>query len=240
MCGHDEPARPTGAALPDWQPPLAPSRTPLIGRYGRLEPLHTGDHASSLFLTFEENQTGIDWTYLPYGPFDSLAAFKSWIDGTCLSQDPLFFAIVDADADRALGVASLMNVRPESGCIEVGHVHFGPALQRTRLGTEAVYLMMSHVFELGYRRFEWKCDSCNRRSRNAALRYGFSFEGIFRQHLVVKGRNRDTAWYAAVDREWPALRAAYETWLHPGNFDEHGLQRLRFGDLTKPILVQAG
>lgn len=240
MSHCNEVDQPVGAPLPDWQPPPAPDHTSLAGRYGRLEPLTIVDHASSLFRTFQGKQTGIDWAYLPYGPFEGFAEFKGWIDGTCLSPDPLFFAIVEACARGALGVVSLMNIRPESGCIEVGHIHFGPALQRTRLATEAVYLLMKHIFELGYRRFEWKCDALNRRSCNAAQRYGFSFEGFFRQHVVVKGRNRDTAWYAAVDHEWPALRTAYESWLHPDNFDEQGAQHSRLADLTRPILVQVG
>lgn len=208
----------------------------MTGRYGRLEPLAQSTHALSLFREFQKDPMERGWTYLPYGPFDRQESFETWIDTSCLSNDPLFFSIIDGMSGKAIGVASYLNIHPSIGSIEVGHIHYSPALQRTRLATEAMYLMMKHVFDLGYRRYEWKCNALNRPSRDAALRLGFSFEGIFRQHLVVKGRNRDTAWYACIDKEWPDLRTAYEAWLQPENFDDDGRQYRRLSDLTKPIL----
>jgi RimJ/RimL family protein N-acetyltransferase len=158
---------------------------------------------------------------------------------TCLGDDPLFFAILDAATGRPVGVASYLRIDPPSGSIEVGHLRFSPRLQRTPASTEAMYLMLARAFGLGYRRYEWKCDALNAPSRAAALRLGLSFEGIFRQATVYKGRNRDHAWFAATDREWPALREAYERWLDPGNFDERGRQRTRLSELTAPLLVPA-
>ena len=153
----------------------------------------------------------------------------------CLGDDPLFHAIIDSATGKAIGVASYLRIDPASGSIEVGHINYSPLLQRTPAATEAMYLMMQRVFELGYRRYEWKCDALNARSRAAAQRYGFSFEGVFRQATVYKGRNRDTAWYAAIDQEWPALQAAFLQWLDPANFDQDGRQRVRLADLTGPI-----
>lgn len=225
-----------GEPMLDWAPPHRPDRRPLTGRYGRLEPLAIRPHAASLFAHFRKHPEHSGWTYLPYGPFDREEAFEAWIEARGLADDPMFFAIIDAATDQAVGVASFLNIHPHAGSIEVGHIHYSPALKRTRLATEAMYLMMKHVFELGYRRYEWKCDALNRPSRAAALRFGFSFEGIFRQHLVVKGRNRDTAWHACIDREWPALKAAYEAWLQPENFDDLERQHQRLADLTRPIL----
>jgi RimJ/RimL family protein N-acetyltransferase len=158
----------------------------------------------------------------------------------CLGDDPLFFAIVDRTTSAPLGVASWLRIDPRAGSIEVGHLHFSPRLQRTPHATEAMFLMMQRAFELGYRRYEWKCDALNAPSRAAAQRLGLSFEGVFRQAWVVKGRNRDTAWYAAIDTEWPALRAAFTPWLDPANFDAAGRQRTRLSDLTGPILVRRG
>lgn len=212
----------------------------MVGRFGRLEPLAAAAHAPSLFASFEQDLSGKGWAYLPYGPFGGFDDFSAWIDRCCRATDPMFFVIIDAETNLAQGMASLLNIHPKTGSIEVGHIHFSPALQRTRLATEAMYLMMNHVFELGYRRYEWKCNALNRPSRDAALRFGFSFEGIFRQHMVVKNRNRDTAWYASIDQEWPALKAAYETWLHPENFDERGRQHISLAELTRPILVRTG
>ncbi len=158
----------------------------------------------------------------------------------CRGSDPLFHAIVDTNTGKAVGVASYLRITPASGSIEVGHINYSPLLQRTPAATEAMYLMMKRAFELGYRRYEWKCDALNARSRAAAQRLGLSFEGVFRQAAVYKGRNRDTAWYAAIDREWPALEEAYLRWLDPTNFDERGKHRISLTDLTAPILEQRG
>jgi RimJ/RimL family protein N-acetyltransferase len=168
------------------------------------------------------------WTYLAYGPFADHGAYNAWLAGAAESDDPLFHAIVDGRSGRALGVASFLRIEPAVGVIEVGHIAYAPALQRTPAATEAMYLMMRRVFdELGYRRYEWKCDALNEPSRRAALRLGFTFEGIFRQATLYKGRNRDTAWYSVVDKEWPERKAAFEAWLEPGNFDAEGRQRTR-------------
>ena len=169
-----------------------------------------------------------------------LGAWHRILDRECMSNDPLFHAIVDNATGKAIGLASYLRIDPASGSIEVGHINYSPLLQRTPAATEAMYLMMQRVFELGYRRYEWKCDALNARSRAAAQRYGFSFEGIFRQATVYKGRNRDTAWYAIIDREWPALQAAFLQWLDPSNFDADGRQRVRLADLTGVVLKQRG
>ena len=206
------------------------------GRYCRLEPLDVSKHAEQLFASNALDPHGANWTYLPYGPFESFADFRSWLEQQSSSNDPLFFAIVDPLSGEAIGVASYLRITPASGSIEVGHLNFSPKLQRTPAATEAMYLMMRHAFELGYRRYEWKCNALNEPSRKAALRLGLSFEGIFRQATVSKGRNRDTAWYAAIDKEWPALREAFEQWLSPSNFDAQGEQRVSLSVLTRPIL----
>jgi RimJ/RimL family protein N-acetyltransferase len=180
------------------------------------------------------------WTYLPYGPFATLADYQEWLESVSRPQDPLFHAIVDLDSGRAVGVASYLRIQPGHGSIEVGHINFAPPLQRKPAATEAMYLLMKRAFEAGYRRYEWKCDALNQRSRAAAQRLGLSFEGIFRQATVYKGRNRDTAWYAAIDSEWPALSQAFEHWLNPANFSADGQQRVRLSELTSRILVARG
>ena len=234
--------QPVGPAVPGWAPPPRPGREVMAGRFCRLEPLDPGRHAAGLF---EALCAGGDagWTYLPYGPFNAPADYRAWVESHCLGDDPLFFAIVDArdprDA-RPAGVASYLRVAPQAGSIEVGHLHFGPRLSGSPAATEAMFLMMSHAFALGYRRYEWKCDALNAPSRAAAQRLGLSFEGIFRQATVYKGRSRDTAWHAAIDAEWPALRRAFEAWLAPANFDAQGRQRTRLSDLTRPLLQQRG
>ena len=177
------------------------------------------------------------WDWLPYGPFDQLEAYRDWIAGVVGREDPVFYAIRDLESGRAAGVGSYLRIAPEAGSIEVGHLNFAPALQRTRAATEAMYLMMAWAYGAGYRRYEWKCNALNLGSRRAAERLGFSYEGVFRQAGVVKGRNRDTAWFASIDAEWPVLKAAFETWLDPANFDTGGVQRQRLSDLTAPVLV---
>ena len=217
--------QPIGAPLGTWQPPPPPPHEPMAGRYCRLEPLNAEFHAADLHRANGEDVSGAMWTYLSYGPFDSFEAYASWMRPLSRTADPLFFAVVDMAKGKAAGVASYLRVDPANGSIEVGHIAYAPSLQRTRAGTEAMYLMMRRAFELGYRRYEWKCDALNAPSRTAAARLGFSFEGVFRQAMVNKGRNRDTAWYSIVDGEWPRLRAAFERWLEPANFDEAGRQR---------------
>ena len=232
--------QPIGLEVTGWKPPPPPRRAPMAGRYCRLEPLEPAQHLESLFLANSLDVAGRNWTYLPYGPFDSLHDYRTWLEQTCTGKDPLFFAIIDAASQRAVGLASYLRIRPDSGSLEIGHLNFSPLLQRTPAATEAMYLMMAHAFASGYRRLEWKCDALNEPSRTAARRLGLAFEGIFRQATLTKGRNRDTAWYAAIDREWPALRDAFEKWLDPGNFDEAGRQRTSLSAFTAPLLAQKG
>jgi RimJ/RimL family protein N-acetyltransferase len=230
------PLRVISRTVPNWKPRPRPSREPMTGRLCRVEPLDPARHAVQLFSANAADATGANWTYLAYGPFDRYDDYAQWMTHACASDDPFFHAIVERDSGRAVGVASLMRIDQANGVIEIGHINFSPLLQRSSAATEAIYLMMRRVFELGYRRFEWKCDALNVPSRAAALRFGFSFEGVFRQHVVVKGRNRDTAWYAMIDNEWPALDAAYRRWLDPANFDADGRQLTRLGDLTAAAL----
>jgi RimJ/RimL family protein N-acetyltransferase len=231
--------QPIGAPVPGWIPPPLPPREPIEGRYVRVTPIDE-QFAGDLYAAHLQDHEGRSWTYLPYGPFATEQDYRDWMRATCFGADPLFHAIVDRATGRATGVAAYMRITPASGAIEVGHVCFSPPLQRGRGGTEAMYLMMKRAFDLGYRRYEWKCDALNAPSRAAALRLGFSFEGILRQATVYKGRSRDTAWYAAIDAEWPVLARAFDTWLDPDNFDAAGRQRSRLSDLTQPLLASRG
>lgn len=215
----------TGVDLDNWQPRAYPGSDPMMGRYCRLVSLCPETHAQQLFDAFSDDTEQRNWTYLPYGPFDTLESFKGWLVESSQSRDPLFYTIIDQRRDQAVGLASYLRIEPTVGAIEVGHIHFSPRLQKTPLATEAMYLMMYRVFaQLGYRRYEWKCDACNQSSRNAAQRLGFQFEGIFRQATLYKGRNRDTAWFSIIDKEWPALQAMFERWLDESNFDNNGQQ----------------
>jgi len=224
--------QPIGAPVPDWRGAAVPPRTPIPGRWCTLEPLDPARHAGDLFAAFAEDREGRNWTYLPYGPFDTKPAFERWLSQSCQGDDPLFHAVVDGADGRAAGMASHLRIAPAAGSIEVGHINLAPRLQRTAAATEAMVLMMRRAFrELGYRRYEWKCDALNAPSCRAAERLGFTFEGVFRQATVVKGRNRDTAWYAVIDADWPALERAYTAWLDPANFDAAGRQRRRLSDL---------
>jgi len=226
MASHLNPlGQPIGEPVPDWTPPPPPSREPLVGRYCRLEPVDPERHAGPLHAANVFDRDGAMWTYLPYGPFESVAAYRDWMESKCLGDDPRFWAIVDLRTGEAVGLAAYLRIDRSNGAIEVGHLAFSPRLQRTSAATEAMFLMMRHAFDLGYRRYEWKCDALNQGSRTAAERLGFVYEGTFRQAVVRKGHNRDTAWYSVVDREWPARRAAFERWLAPENFDADGRQR---------------
>ena len=231
--------QPIGPPVGDWQPPPPPPRDPMNGRFCRLEPLAAEVHGESLFRANQADTDGGTWTYMGYGPFAALQDYLAWAKEAAAGDDPLFHAILTPDG-RAVGVAGYLRIHPASGSIEVGHIHYSPSLQRTPAATEAMYLMMQRVFSLGYRRYEWKCDALNAASRRAAARLGFSYEGVFRQATVYKRRNRDTAWYAMVDGEWPALDAAYRRWLAPDNFDQQGAQRESLADLTGPLLVARG
>jgi RimJ/RimL family protein N-acetyltransferase len=218
--------QPVGPAMPDWAPRPRPPRTAMTGRFCRVEPIDVQRHADDLHAANAGDPEGRNWTYFGYGPFQDGDAYRAWLSDISKPDDPFFHAIVDAATGKAMGVAAFMRIDPPNGVMEVGHVHYSPQLQRTPAGTEAMYLMMRRAFdELGYRRYEWKCDSLNAASRRAAERYGFTFEGIFRQATVYKGRSRDTAWYSMLDHEWPSRKSALEQWLAPANIDEQGRQR---------------
>lgn len=204
------------------------------GRYVRLDPLLPA-HAPALHGAMRGHDDL--WTYMPYGPFSNEAEYATWVDYMASKSDPLIFAVTDLAVGRPEGIMSLMRMTPETGLIEVGHVCFAPSLQRTRAASELVFLLADWVFRAGYRRFEWKCNSLNGPSRRAAQRFGFSYEGVFRQHMIVKGRNRDTAWFAMTDGDWRCLRPAWERWLDPKNFDAEGRQIELLGTLTGPCLV---
>jgi RimJ/RimL family protein N-acetyltransferase len=196
------------------------------GRYCRVEPVDPARHAADLHAAYLLDEEQRNWTYLPYGPFARFEEYRDWLYRVSGSDDPLIHAIVDYKSGRAVGVASYMRIDPAAGVIEVGGINYAPPLQRTRAATEAMYLMMRRVFdELGYRRYEWKCDALNAPSRAAAQRLGFRYEGMFRQATVYKGRNRDTCWFSILDGEWPALKMNFERWLNPYNFDAIGRQR---------------
>ena len=237
---RNEFGQPVGAPMPQWKGVARPPREPMVGRICRVEPIDPARHAEDLHRANAAGTDNRNFTYLAVGPFDSITAYREWMTAAVRSDDPLWHAIVDASTGKAVGVATYMRVDPANGVIEVGNLNFSPLLQRKPAATEAMYLMMQRAFELGYRRYEWKCDSLNAPSRAAAQRLGFSYEGIFRQAGVYKGRSRDTAWYAMIDREWPELDRAFRRWLDPANFDAEGRQRERLGDLTGPILKQRG
>ncbi|MFT4163802.1 MAG: GNAT family protein, partial [Microlunatus sp.] len=225
MTTVNEYGQPIGAPVPGWAPVERPSAERIVGRYCTLEHLDPDRHAEDLHAAYAAASDDRDWTYLPYGPFPTPESYRDWATAAAQSPDPRHYAVVDQAAGRALGTLSLMRQDPANGVIEVGNVVFSRSLQRTPISTEAQYLAMRHVFDdLGYRRYEWKCDDLNAPSHKAAQRLGFSYEGTFRQSVVYKGRNRDTAWYALIDQDWPAVRAAFEAWLDPDNFDAAGNQ----------------
>jgi len=217
--------QPVGEPLPDWTPRSYPERVTLQGRFCRLEPLESLRHGDELLTAWRKAEDGRDWTYLFSGPFTD-EGFRAYLAQAEASRDPLHFAVIDRQSGQAVGTLALMRIEPAHGVLEVGHVTFSPALKRTAAATESHFLLMRYVFEqLGYRRYEWKCDSLHVLSRRAAERLGFSYEGLFRQAIVYKGRTRDTAWFSIIDSEWPTLRQAFVRWLAESNFDEHGTQR---------------
>ena len=232
--------QPVGPDVPDWKPPPVPPREPLQGRFCRVEPLDAERHADALYDAYALDAEGRMWTYLFTGPFPTRESYRDWAGKASRSGDPLFHAIVDLATGKAVGVAGYMRIDPANGCIEIGHLAYSPLLQRTPAATEAMYLMMQRAFDLGYRRYEWKCDALNAPSRAAAKRLGFSFEGIFRQAVIYKGRSRDTAWFSIIGTEWPGLKTAFERWLDPANFDERGNQKARLSDLTDAAHKQSG
>ena len=221
--------RPLGPVV-DPSPAREPGGVTLRGRCGAVERLEAARHGADLWQAM--GAADEIWTYLSYGPFANAAAFGAWLSERAKLKDPFYYVVVDASG-HALGLATLLNIRPADRVIEVGHIVYGPALQRTPLATEAQYLLACYAFEtLGYRRYEWRCNALNQSSRRAALRFGFSFEGVFRQHMIVKGRNRDTAWFSMLDSEWPARKMAFQAWLRPDNFDAQGRQKKSLRDCT--------
>ncbi|TNC74651.1 GNAT family N-acetyltransferase [Rubellimicrobium roseum] len=225
-----------GDPVPNWTPPPRPGPEVMDGHRVRLERLDPVRHGPQVHAA--NRASDAIWDYLPYGPFPSEAEWMTWAEGVAKGSDPFFYAIRDLDTGRAGGVASFLRIAPEAGSIEVGHINLSPALQQTPAATEAMALMMGWAFGAGYRRYEWKCDALNAPSRRAAQRLGLSYEGVFRQATVVKGRNRDTAWFAAIDKDWPKLKAAFDEWLAPANFDGGGRQKVALSALTAGVLVQ--
>lgn len=216
---------PIGAELADWTPRLVPPRATLEGQYASVVPFDAESHCSDLHAANQEDSENRIWAYLGYGPFDSEDAYRDFMTVFCATDDPQFYSLVDKESGRVGGIASYLRIDPDMGVIEVGHINYAPPLQRTIAATEAMFLMMKHVFDdLGYRRYEWKCDALNARSCRAAERLGFTYEGTFRQAMVYSGRNRDTAWYSIIDSEWPTLMASFQAWLDPSNFEASGRQ----------------
>lgn len=225
-----------GVPVPGWTPPPRPPTEALQGAHVRLEPLEADAHAADLFRAYSGHDAL--WDYMPYGPFHSAAAYHRWAKEQESLADPRFFVLRSRATGHCGGIASFLRITPEAGSIEVGHICIAPEMQRGAAATEAMWLMMDWAFRAGYRRYEWKCNALNMGSRRAAQRLGFSFEGVFRHHAVIKGRNRDTAWFSIIDSEWPALAEAYRAWLAPANFDAGGRQIERLYDLTR--LVRPG
>ena len=222
------PKKKFGELVTNWQGCPIPSKKILTGKYCELRILDIERDVESLFKNFLlENSS---WDFLPYGPFLDFSSFKKWLEKDCRTQDPFFYTVFNKK-NNALGMASYLRINSEMGVIEVGHLHFSKLLQNTTAATEAMYLMMRYAFDdLGYRRYEWKCNNLNQNSKKAALRLGFCFEGIFRQSAIYKGRNRDTAWYSIIDKEWPIIKKRFESWLNANNFDEAGKQKKRLQD----------
>ncbi len=222
---------PIGRPVPDWHPCPVPPAEPMNGRWCSVVPIDPDQHGRDLYRAFSEDREDRIWTYLPYGPFRAFTSFRQWMEETCLGEDPKFFAILPAETGQAAGVASYLRIASKTGVIEIGHINYSLQMQRSPAATEAACLMVRNVFDLGYRRCEWKCDALNERSRRAAIRLGFRFEGVFRNATIYKGRNRDSAWYSIIDSEWPTIDRAHRRWLSPLNFDSSGMQKSALGTL---------
>ena len=232
----DQNGNPIGLPVESVEPAERPDGSAMIGDRVRVERLSAEEHAQDLYRALTTDPHPSLWTYMPHGPFETERDLTAWIAGVEQSTDPLYYAIIDGETDRAIGIASYLRIDTQNRTIEVGWLTFSTALRRSTLATEAMYLMARYAFDRGFRRYEWKCNALNAPSIAAAERLGFSFEGVFRNAVIVKGHNRDTAWFAFTDEDWPAVRAAHEQWLRPGNFDAAGDQRTSLRDATKPLL----
>jgi len=231
---------PIGPGLADPGPARVPERIVLEGLYARLEPLDPRRHGDDIHAAASPPDRAARFRYMPELPPDSRESFGTWLGGAAESADPLFFAVIDRATGHAEGWQTYLRITPVHRCIEIGNIYWGPRIAGTRVATEAMYLFAAYALDtLGYRRYEWKCDALNAPSRRAALRFGFTYEGHFRRAVIIRGRNRDTAWFSIIDEEWPALEAAYEQWLAPGNFDAQGRQKTRLSELTAAVLASA-
>lgn len=226
--------QPIGDDVAGWVGAEQPNQNAMTGQDCTLVALDDALHAKDLFEAFQSDDGGRYWTYMPVGPFATEAELKRFLEGASRSADPLFFTVIDNASLRAVGFCSFLRIDPTMGVIEVGFIAFSPLLQKTRMATEAMFLMMATVFDTwGYRRYEWKCDALNAPSKAAAKRFGFSFDGVFEQSVVYKGRNRDTAWFSILDKDWPEVKRAFSTWLEAGNFDQNGQQKRKLSDLMR-------
>ena len=228
---------PIGLDLPPRDTPRLPDRSiVLTGNYCRLEPLDADKHVADLFAGYQLDTTGQLWTYIPNGPYKAEADLRTWALAAQEKSDPFFYSIIDLKTNKAVGIASYLRIDPVNHSIEVGWITYTPLMQRSPISTEAMYLMMKQAFYMGYRRYEWKCNALNAPSISAAMRLGMTFEGLFRQMNMPKGKNRDTAWFAIIDKDWPVAKEAFEKWLAPENFDANGTQKTALSDLTAPIV----
>ena len=227
-----------GEIIKEFVVPPHPKGITIEGNLVNLKPLVSNQFANELFQSNAIDKDDLNWTYLPYGPFENLEDYSKWIESFEGSNDPVFFAIISKKLKKAIGIASYLRINPAIGSIEVGHINFSPLLQRTTEATESMYLMMKWVFDNGYRRYEWKCNALNLKSRNAAQRLGFSYEGVFRQMTIAKGRNRDTAWFAMIDKEWQSIERSFNEFLSESNFELNGKPKISLSSLTQPILYK--
>ncbi|EOQ90141.1 acetyltransferase (GNAT) domain protein [Leptospira yanagawae serovar Saopaulo str. Sao Paulo = ATCC 700523] len=230
--------QPIGFLLNKVQKPNFPEKKGIIGKFCMLEPISSEIHTDDLYKANSIDKNGECWTYLNYGPFDTISEYKKWITGIENLTDPTFYAIIDKNTSKAVGVISFLRIDTVNSSIEVGHLNFSNLLKKTKAATEALYLLLHYAFDLGFRRYEWKCNSLNFPSKIAAERFGFSYEGTFRQHLISKNRNRDTSWFSILDSEWTKIKTAYEIYLSDSNFDQNGNQKVSLSSLTEPLLKQ--
>ena len=227
-----------GEIVESYSIPPHPKGISIKGKLVDLKPLIASEFSEELFISNAIDKEGINWAYLPYGPFESQADYAKWIKSFEEGDDPIFFAVISKKLKKAIGIASFLRINPTKGLIEVGHINYSPLLQKTTEATEAMFLMMKWVFDNGYRRYEWKCNALNLKSRRAAQRLGFSYEGVFRQMTISKGRNRDTAWFAIIDKEWAEIEKCFDQFLSESNFDNNGKSKVSLTSLTESLLYK--